>query len=60
MGCISVTAKRTGGIRITCALVCSIRQAKFLEVKPEYIFLMPGNNFTDDVLVRANVVWKAE
>jgi hypothetical protein len=29
-----------------------------IEVRPDYIFLTPGNNFTEDVLVLANVEWK--
>lgn len=29
-----------------------------LDIMPEQIFLMPGNNFTDDVFVLANVVWE--
>lgn len=29
-----------------------------IEVRPDYIFLTPGNNFTEDVLVLANVEWQ--
>lgn len=32
---------------------------KYLEVDPNFIYLMPSNNFTDDVNVLSNVVWNA-
>lgn len=69
MGCISVQTKRIGkginihsqrignGIKVSCGLVCSVTKANYLRVSPEYIFLMPGNNFSDDVLVTSNIVW---
>lgn len=69
MGCISVQAKRIGkdinihsqrignGIKVSCGLVCSVAKANYLRVSPKYIFLMPGNNFSDDVLVTSNIVW---
>ena len=69
MGCIKVSSKRIGegirihtqrigGMTVTCGLVCSVNKAPMLRVSPEHIFLMPGNNFTDNVLVIANVDWK--
>lgn len=48
---------RIGGMTVTCGLVCSVNKAPLLRVAPEHIFLMPGNNFTDSVLVISNVVW---
>lgn len=69
MGCISVQAKKIGesinihskrignGIKVSCGLVCSVAKANYLRVSPKYIFLMPGNNFSDDVLVTSNIVW---
>lgn len=57
---ISVQAKRVGGMTVTCGLVCSVNKAHYLNVKPEAIFLMPGNNFTDNVLVISNVDWKVQ
>lgn len=61
MGCIKVTATRIGkGINVSCGLVCSINKANYLRVSPKHIFLMPGNNFKNDVLIHANVVWKVE
>lgn len=55
---INVSANRKEGITLSCGLVCSVSVARYLNVAPEYIFLMPGNNFTDDVLVLSNVEWK--
>lgn len=69
MGCINVQAKRIGedigvyshrignGVKVSCGLVCSVTKANYLRVSPKYIFLMPGNNFSDDVLVTSNIVW---
>lgn len=61
MGCIKVTATRIGkGIHVSCGLVCSVNKADYLRVSPKHIFLMPGNDFKNDVLVHTNVVWKVE
>ena len=69
MGCIKKKKKRIGeginihsqrignGIKVSCGLVCSVAKANYLRVSPKYIFLMPGNNFSDDVLVTSNIVW---
>lgn len=60
MGCIKVTAMRIGkGINVSCGLVCSVNKIAYLRVSPKHIFLMPGNDFKDDVLVYSNVVWQA-
>lgn len=61
MGCIKVKATRIGkGLQVSCSLVCSRNKAAYLRVSPKHIFLMPGNNFKDDVLVYSNVVWKVD
>lgn len=72
MGCLNVTAERIGkgislrtermgqGVSVTCGLVCSVNKARYLKVEPKAIFLMPGNDFRDDVLVIANVDWQVE
>ena len=57
---ISVQATRIGGMSVTCGLVCSVNKARYLRVEPKSIFLMPGNNFTDDVLIMANVDWQVK
>lgn len=54
---VSMSSSRIGGMTVTCGLVCSVNKAPLLRVAPEHIFLMPGNNFTDSVLVISNVVW---
>lgn len=69
MGCIKMSVKRVGdgfdihtsrigGMTVTCGLVCSVNKTRYLNVEPKAIFLMPGNNFTDSVLVVSNVDWK--
>ncbi len=41
-------------------LVCTVEEdAKYLRVEPEYIWLMEGNDYTEDVLVWSNVEWIA-
>lgn len=46
------------GLDIVCGLVCdTIQKDKIVKVNPEYIFLTPSNNFTEDVFVISNVVW---
>lgn len=57
---ISIQATRIGGMSVTCGLVCSVNKARYLRVEPKAIFLMPGNNFTDDVLITANVDWQVK
>lgn len=56
---IEVSIYRVGrGLNISCGIVCSFADIAKLEVAPEHIFLMPGNNFTDDVLVMSNIEWQ--
>lgn len=60
-GCLQLTVTRRGeGLRLTCGLVCSTGRSRYLRVEPRQLFLMPGNNFTDSVLVTANVEWKVK
>lgn len=54
---IRIHADRMGGMKVTCGLVCSVNKVRYLNVEPKAIFLMPGNDFRDDVLVTANVDW---
>lgn len=42
---------------ITCSIVCNVSTTDFVRVKPQYIWLMPSNDFTDEVDVISNVVW---
>lgn len=57
---IQILADRIGGMSVTCGLVCTVNKARYLRVEPKSIFLMPGNNFTDDVLIMANVDWQVK
>ena len=34
-----------------------IPEEKYLRVRPTIIYLMPSNNFTDDVDILSNVIW---
>lgn len=55
---VDVTANRIGnGIAVTCGLVCSVNKVRYIRVEPKQLFLMPGNNFTDEVLIVSNVNW---
>ena len=40
-------------------VVCDVGKQAYLKVDPEYIWLMPSNNFEDNVDVLSNVVWQA-
>lgn len=46
-------------IKITVGVVCDAGKQSYLKVDPEYIWLMPSNNFEDNVDVLSNVVWTA-
>lgn len=53
-------SKRISQVYRGSNLVWAEMEEAFLEVKPTYIFLMPSNNFTDDVNVIANVEWNVK
>ena len=74
MGCISVhieAIKDIGkademkvfasatGMKVSIGVVCDVGKQAYLKVDPEYIWLMPSNNFEDNVDVLSNVVWQA-
>ena len=44
----------------TCGLVCSTSEAFYLNVEPEYIWLLPENDFSEDVVIYSNVSWTIE
>lgn len=72
MGCLNVRWYRVGEplaacavratpqLRINCGIVCSVGQVRYLDVEPEYIFLMASNDFKGDVLVTSNVRWEVQ
>lgn len=69
MGCISVHIEAIKGIgnvsvkademKVSIGVVCDVGKQAYLKVDPEYIWLMPSNNFLDNVDVLSNVVWQA-
>lgn len=52
--------KHNSSINIKCGLVCGINNSLYLEVPQESIWLLPDNNFSQDVVVYANVEWTIE
>lgn len=70
MGCISVhieavkgignvSANSATGMKVSIGVVCDVGKQAYLKVDPDYIWLMPSNNFEDNVDVLSNVVWHA-
>ena len=67
MGCISVHIEAVKGIgnvsakademKVSIGVVCDVGKQAYLKVDPDYIWLMPSNNFEDNVDVLSNVVW---
>jgi hypothetical protein len=58
---VRIEAKRTGAqMRFSAGLVCSLSMGLHLRVEPEYIWLLPENDFSEDVVVYANVSWTIE
>lgn len=58
---MTVNAHRIGsGINFRCGLVCTVGQAAYLKVEPEYIWLLPDNDFEAEVVVYSNVTWVIE
>lgn len=55
---LDVSAQFNRPIQVTCGVICDV-QKKYLSVNPDYIWLMPSNNFEDNVDVLSNVVWTA-
>ena len=73
MGCIRVNIEASKGIKVgtsplfginpnrsikvSVGIVCDVGKDAYLRVEPDYIWLMPSNNFEDNVDVLSNVVW---
>lgn len=67
MGCIRVNIEASKGIKVSTfplsginvsvKIVCDVGKDAYLRVEPDYIWLMPSNNFEDNVDVLSNVVW---
>lgn len=58
---LGFSASRKGSpLEFRCGLVCSVGAAAYLNVEPEFIWLLPGNDFSADVVVYSNVTWRIE
>ena len=55
---MKVSASATG-MKVSIGGVCDVGKQAYLKVDPDYIWLMPSNNFEDNVDVLSNVVWHA-
>lgn len=47
-------------LEFRCGLVCSVNSKFYLEVPADNIWLLPENDFSQDVVVYANVSWTIE
>lgn len=58
---MNVSISRIGdSLSIRCGLVCSANETKYLRVPMDNIWLIPDNNFSQDVVVYSNVSWIIE
>lgn len=55
---MKVSASATG-MKVSIGVVCDVGKQAYLKVDPDYIWLMPSNNFEDNVDVLSSVVWHA-
>ena len=55
---MKVSASATG-MKVSIGVVWDVGKQAYLKVDPDYIWLMPSNNFEDNVDVLSNVVWHA-
>ena len=49
-----------GPITFRCGLVCSLEAVHYLRVEPQYIWLLPENDFSEDVAVYSDVSWTVD
>ncbi|WP_298048198.1 hypothetical protein [uncultured Bacteroides sp.] len=54
---INVSVNPSRSIKVSVGVVCDVGKDAYLTVNPDYIWLMPSNNFEDNVDVLSNVVW---
>lgn len=58
---LSMTVERIGSpLSFRCGLVCSTSSDFYINVPTESIWLVPDNDFSQDVVVYANVSWTIE
>ena len=49
------------GLKVRCGIVCELAEvAPYIEVAPDIVWLMPSNDFSQDVVVYSNVIWIIE
>lgn len=53
-------ARRGEPLSFRCGLVCSVNSHFYLEVPQETIWLIPDNDFSQDVVIYSNVSWIIE
>lgn len=54
---MNVSVNPSFSIKVSVGVVCDVGKDAYLTVNPDYIWLMPSNNFEDSVDVLSNVVW---
>lgn len=54
------SARMGKALQFSAGLVCSLSAGLHLRVEPEYVWLLPENDFSEDVVVYANVSWTIE
>lgn len=52
--------RKSKPVEFRCGLVCSVSDAFYLNVEPEFIWLLPENDFSEDVVIYSNVTWTIE
>lgn len=58
---MALKASRIGeALRVSCSLVCTTDDSYYLRVTPEVIWLIPENDFSEEVDVQSNVKWRIE
>lgn len=47
-------------IEFRCGLVCSTNSRFYIDIPMEHIWLIPENDFSEDVVIYSNVSWTIE
>ena len=59
MSCISVKAKRVGGIKVSVGLVCDVGLGRFMRVTPEDVQWITIDTSVD-YNIESNVLWNIQ
>ena len=57
-GALLASAGRIGGVKASVAVIFD--SGFYLRVTPEYIWLMPGNDFADNAEILSNTKWETK